>query len=1054
MNRKRTLLFDSLILIFLAVLLIKPLFSLKYLNNWPSIESTFIADARMLSDHLPHPGWQPLWYCGTRTDYIYPPALRYGTVLIAKLGHVLPARAYHIYIAVFYVLGIAAVYGLVRIGSESRGAAWMAALATALLSPSFLLLRQIRHDSGYWVPQRLHVLMAWGEGPHISSLCVLPAALAAAFLALRKWRPATLAAAGVLCALVVATNFYGATALAIFYSIMVWSVWTGERNRRVLFRAAAIPAIAYGLSAFWLTPSYLRITAVDLKWVSQPRTSGSLIILAMIVALYCFISRRFGAGRRDWEWPLFVAGAAAVFSLYVLGFYYFGIRIAGDPARLVPELDLALILAGVEVLRYFWRWPRFRIYVALVVALGFSSSIRYLRHVWSPFPAAGPLETTYDYTTAQWVHEHLPAERVLPVGTVRLWFDAWSDNAQTDGGSDQGILNQIIPTATWQILHGDRADLAIRWLQALGTGAVVVPDKTSLEYYRDYERPEKFRGVVPVLHDDRHGTVVYQIPRVYPGIARLVDKARMKEIGPIRGGDDVETLTKYVAEIESRAHPAATVAWRGFDEADVEATVARGESILLQETWDPAWGAYENGAETTDSRGTRDGVHADRPARRRAQDTDAIRDTARKSFRPGSFLCHADHCGWPRRYAGGAHHRSMRILLYSGKGGVGKTSVAAATGVQLARLGYRTLVMSVDPAHSLADSFDLAGQLFHGDTSEPRSVAAGLWIQEVNIQREIKRHWQAISGYITSLLRTSGLGDVEAEEMAIFPGMEELSALMYVNQYRKTAQFDVVVLDCAPTAESLRFISLPTTLDWYMKHVFTFERKLLKAIRPIANRVAPVEMPPDSYFDNVRDLFGKIEGIDTVLEDSNTTSVRLVTNAEKMVLRETQRAFVYFSLHGLTVDQVVVNRLFPVEIHDEFFEKWREVQGLVVAEIEAYFAPIPVARVPLFRTEVLGIERLGELAGVLYGEIPIPAAVTRTERPYSFVRKDGTYQVRLHMPFAQKGEIGLFKKDDELIVEVGTLRRHIGLPTSMSALAPAGAHMENNVLVVEMRGSA
>jgi arsenite-transporting ATPase len=396
----------------------------------------------------------------------------------------------------------------------------------------------------------------------------------------------------------------------------------------------------------------------------------------------------------------------------------------------------------------------------------------------------------------------------------------------------------------------------------------------------------------------------------------------------------------------------------------------------------------------------------------------------------------------------------MRILLYSGKGGVGKTSVAAATGVQLAKRGYKTLVMSVDPAHSLADSFDLTGQLFHGETGDAKRIADKLWIQEVNIQREIKRHWDAISGYITSLLRTSGLGDVEAEEMAIFPGMEELSALMYVNQYRRSSEFDVVVLDCAPTAESLRFISLPTTLDWYMKHVFTFERRVLKAIRPIANRVAPVELPGDSYFQNISDLFGKVEGIDAVLEDAKMTSVRLVTNAEKMVLRETQRAFVYFSLHGLTVDRVVVNRLFPIEIHDDFFAKWHELQGRVVAEIEAYFAPIPVSRVPLFRNEVLGMERLTELAGVLYAESEDPAEVTRTERPYSFVRKDGTYQVRMHMPFAHKGEIGLFKKDDDLVVEVGTLRRHIGLPTSMSGLIPAGARLEHDVLVVEMKGAA
>jgi len=395
----------------------------------------------------------------------------------------------------------------------------------------------------------------------------------------------------------------------------------------------------------------------------------------------------------------------------------------------------------------------------------------------------------------------------------------------------------------------------------------------------------------------------------------------------------------------------------------------------------------------------------------------------------------------------------MRILLYSGKGGVGKTSVAAATGVQCANVGHKPLVMSVDPTHSLADSFDLGQQLFHGATGEPVKVSENLWIQEVNVQREIKKHWQEISGYITSLLRTSGLGDVEAEEMAIFPGMEELSALMYVNQYRRSSEYDVVVLDCAPTAESLRFISLPTTLDWYMKHVFSWERKLFRAIRPIANRVAPVELPADSYFQNIRDLFNKVEGIDTVLEDAKTTSVRLVTNAEKMVLRETQRAFVYFSVHGLTVDRIIVNRLFPVEIHDEFFEGWRELQGKVLSEIETYFAPVPVSRVPLFKSQVLGVERLKELAEVLYDGDVDPAKVSRTERPYSFVRVDGQYQIRLAMPFAEKGEIGLFKKEDELVVEIGTLRRHIGLPTSMTNLTPSSARMEGTMLIVELRSN-
>jgi arsenite-transporting ATPase len=393
----------------------------------------------------------------------------------------------------------------------------------------------------------------------------------------------------------------------------------------------------------------------------------------------------------------------------------------------------------------------------------------------------------------------------------------------------------------------------------------------------------------------------------------------------------------------------------------------------------------------------------------------------------------------------------MRLLLYSGKGGVGKTSVAAATGVRLAELGHRTLVMSVDAAHSLADSFDLDEALFHGTTSDPHPIRPNLSILEVNIQREIKRHWAEIASYISSVLRTSGLSEIEAEEMAIFPGMEELSAMMYINQFRKDGVYDVVILDCAPTAESLRFVSMPTTLEWYIKHIFPMERRVLKAVRPLVNRISPVEMPSDSYFGKIREIFDKIEGIDKVLEDPKITSVRLVTNAEKMVLRETQRAFVYFSLHGLTVDNVIVNRLLPDEVQDPFFARWHESQSEILREIEAYFTPVPIRKVPLFTREVLGYERLAEVARVLYGESFDPSAVTMEERPYSFVRNGDHYEVRLHLPFAEKGEIGLFKKDDELVVEIGTLRRHIGLPTSMAALNPVKARREERMLVVEMR---
>src|SRR5438552_8701815 len=393
----------------------------------------------------------------------------------------------------------------------------------------------------------------------------------------------------------------------------------------------------------------------------------------------------------------------------------------------------------------------------------------------------------------------------------------------------------------------------------------------------------------------------------------------------------------------------------------------------------------------------------------------------------------------------------MRILLFSGKGVVGKTSLAAATGLQLSKLGYRTLMMSVDPAHSLADAFNLTTSLFQEKTNDPYPINPKLAIHEVNIQKEIKRHWREISTYVISVLRTTGISDVEAEELAILPGMEELSAMMYVNQFRREERYQAIVLDFAPTAESLRFVSMPTTLDWYMKHIFPFHRGLLKAVRPLANCVSPGELPTDNYFANISDLFGKLDGIPELLEDSRTTSVRLVTNPEKMVLRETQRAFVYFSLHGLTVDGIIVNRVLPEEVTDIYFREWRASQAKVLAEIEAYFAPVHVKRVPLFTHEVLGSERLEELARSLYSEKEDPAAVVRTEAPYTFEKMNGFYAVRLRLPFAAKGEIGLFKKGDELVVEVGTLRRHIGLPTSMASLTPSRAHLHNKILTVEMK---
>src|SRR5512140_2018788 len=323
----------------------------------------------------------------------------------------------------------------------------------------------------------------------------------------------------------------------------------------------------------------------------------------------------------------------------------------------------------------------------------------------------------------------------------------------------------------------------------------------------------------------------------------------------------------------------------------------------------------------------------------------------------------------------------LRILLYTGKGGVGKTTVAAATGLVLAARGLRTLVMSVDPAHSLADVFDLQVALTDKARGEPVAVAENLWIQEVDVTEEIGRHWADISGYITTLLAVTGVEEILAEELAIFPGMEEVSALLYVNQYAREKAYDVLILDCAPTGESLRFVSLPPTLEWYMKKLFRLERSILKVARPVAKKMTDLPLPPDRYFDNVQSLAQKLEGVDALLKDPKTTTVRLVTNAEKIVIRETQRAFMYFGLYGFTVDAVIVNRLLPGGLTDPFFTKWRKTQAEFLSDAHRYFDPVPIWTLPLQDDQVVGAVNLLALGHALHAGRD-PEASYRVDPPY------------------------------------------------------------------------
>jgi len=393
----------------------------------------------------------------------------------------------------------------------------------------------------------------------------------------------------------------------------------------------------------------------------------------------------------------------------------------------------------------------------------------------------------------------------------------------------------------------------------------------------------------------------------------------------------------------------------------------------------------------------------------------------------------------------------LRIIFFAGKGGVGKTSVSAATGIKAAEMGHRTVVMSLDVAHSLADIFDLDRGLLDKNKGEPVEINSNLFIQELDIQEEIQRYWGDIHKYLSSILHTTGLDEVLAEELAILPGMEEISLLLYINKYAKEKQFDVILLDCAPTGESLRFISIPTTLEWYMDKVFKLERTVVKYVRPVVKRVYDVPLPGDDYFQALEDLFAKLRGVDQLLVDPKITTVRLVANPEKIVLKETQRAFMYFCLYKMSIDAIIMNRMLPAGIEDAYFQDWIKRQQDHLAEARTFFNPVPIFPVDLFPGEIFGYSELSKLADQIYQDTN-PLERLFKEVPYRLSKKNGTYNLQLKLPFVSKQDLELNKLHEELVIRVGGFKRHIMLPRQVAALNSIKAKMEGEYLTVQFKG--
>ncbi len=390
----------------------------------------------------------------------------------------------------------------------------------------------------------------------------------------------------------------------------------------------------------------------------------------------------------------------------------------------------------------------------------------------------------------------------------------------------------------------------------------------------------------------------------------------------------------------------------------------------------------------------------------------------------------------------------MRVILFSGKGGVGKTTISAATAYKLSTLGYKTIVVSLDPAHSLGDAFDIPEEEKTKAKGLPIKISENLYIQEIDIQEEVDRYWGDVYRFLELLFNTTGLDQVVSEELAILPGMEEVTSLLYVNKYYRDGEFDALVLDLPPTGESLRFVSMPTVLKWYMRKIFNVERTILKVARPVARRLTDVPIPDDEYFKALENFYEKLKGVDELLVDPDITSVRLVANPEKMVLKESQRAFMYFNLFGVNVDAVVVNKVLPPFVEDcEHFSKWVLTQKKHLEDMHALFHPVPVFTVPLMEDEIVGEERLKILSDLIYGDTD-PIRVFHKEKPYEFIEQNGDYMIKLKAPFLTKDGLSVLKSEGEIVIRWRNFKSHILLPRKLRDYEPVGAKIEEGYLKV------
>ncbi len=384
----------------------------------------------------------------------------------------------------------------------------------------------------------------------------------------------------------------------------------------------------------------------------------------------------------------------------------------------------------------------------------------------------------------------------------------------------------------------------------------------------------------------------------------------------------------------------------------------------------------------------------------------------------------------------------MRVIVHTGKGGVGKTSISAATALRCAEMGLKTIVISTDTAHSLGDSFDKK------IGPEPTYLAPNLWGQEVDTRYSMDKYWGKIQKYMTALLSRKGVEEIVAEEVMILPGLEEGAHLLWINQYFQEKEYDILIVDAAPTAETLRLLSLPDVTRWWFEKIISITQGVSRVVRPVSRllRRSQDGVPDDNAWDQVRGLFDMLDQVRVLLTNPEIASMRLVVNPEKMVIKETQRTYTYLNLYGYVTDALICNKILPDSVTDPYFQQTKDRQRENIEFIHEAFGTLPMLRAPIFQTEVSGTDSLKRLADELYKDHD-PSKLMSTGTAHKFESQpNGDYILRVPIGFAAKEDVDLYRSSDEITLRVGPYRRNIVLPFTLHDMEIEGAKFSDHNL--------